>query len=129
VIEGLRVLPWFQDALKDNADVMPLPCNECIERVDPVLRQHMGCAFLPPVEGAVVWDAEGKVSPPPTTCPRYTTSLPDVADIVRAWQWHEKGELAVVAPAPSQALLDGVELFSDAMAVWRDTRPKKGGAS
>lgn len=93
MIEGVRVLPWFQDAVRRNKAEQEvfLDCERCMNDNPEFLRRSMGCGYLP---GAV------RAGPGPdgfegelTTCVGYTTKLPEVIEVSRARLWFEKGQV------------------------------------
>lgn len=93
MIEGVRVLPWFQDAVRRDRAAMAqfLDCESCMKDNPEFLRREMGCGYLP---GAVRTGAppdgfEGEL----TTCVGYTTKLPEVIEVSRARLWFDKGQL------------------------------------
>jgi hypothetical protein len=83
----------------------------------------MACGFMARSEGQVsAWQpkddfVDGNDDPVLLEiCPGYTTELPDVVDVARAYLHWDKGQLGIATgdvdlPA---ALLDGIELLSSA---------------
>lgn len=105
------------------------------------MRRAMGCGWLPRSDE----DAQRPPHVPLsereglhelTTCPVYTTELPDVVDIVTAWMHWSKGQLSVPLAGldPSPALIHGVELLEGSVKAhdtWQRLeaeRRRKGGA-
>jgi hypothetical protein len=68
-----------------------------------------------------------------TTCPGYTTMLPEVIEAARARTHWEKGQLeAFCGGEPTEQLVVAVEIFDAAVgqyAYWRATPSKKGGGA
>jgi hypothetical protein len=93
----------------------------------PQIRQSMVCPYEGPPSaelrafGAVAKAPPGYDGPPLTVCPGYTTSLPETIELARAWAWSEKGELRTYCDGqPSEAVIDGVDIFAAAVAELRD---------
>lgn len=87
-------------------------CEKCMQSTTRLTRQAMACGYEPPAPPpmrAIAWTHDGYGGPQPSTCPGYTTRLPDVLEITRARYHWSKGNLAVFAPAPTDALLIGIE--------------------
>jgi hypothetical protein len=100
VIEGLRVLPAYQDARNQPAPNAPpvasKTCEECQKLVPADVRQSMGCGFEPPIEKPrAIWQPAWWVDRglKATACPAYTTSLPVVREIVDAYPHWKNGTL------------------------------------
>lgn len=113
------------------------PCATCIEQNDRDTRQEAACGFLPSLEGAVPWHHEGMVDHgiEIETCPRYTTTLPDVVDVAFAHRHYEKGGLVSVEKlcggyALPRPLIEGIEKLDSAVAerdAWKLAKKGKGG--
>jgi hypothetical protein len=88
VIEGVRLLPWLQEAARrEPAEVRYfLDCKTCMESLTEDSRRQMGCGYLPAATGV---KPAGR---PPgldetlelTACIGYTTKLPEVIEVSRA---------------------------------------------
>ena len=63
-------------------------------------------------------------------CPGYSTSLPETIEIARAWSWRTDLRVFTGGAWPTQALVEGVELFDawvNDLSVKRVTPRSKGG--
>ncbi len=119
MIEGTRALPWLQETRSNGTDPMAFDCTTCMQQTDENLRAHMHCGWI--VESRHV----GDYAPQPhagyphndTTCPGYTTALPDVIGIATAYMHWDKGDvrLATAGAEPSQALADGLITLAQAV--------------
>ncbi len=112
MIEGLRVLPWFQDARRKNPDGMSLlsNCDECQRREPVQVRERMGCGYLPPSEHARPW-AHPSYGEKVKHCPGYVCKLPEVIEVARARRHWRNGELRSFAHGqPSDDLMALVEV-------------------
>ncbi len=114
MIEGLRVLPWIQDALSKDKEHFD-PCDVCMQNNSVEIRQEMGCGFEP--RGPVVrpWMHTG-MSFEPQHCPVYTTALPEVHDVMLAVGSCGQGGLATLpvlcgGSCPPRALTSGCQLL------------------
>lgn len=101
-------------------------------------RQQLGCGYAPPPSphlASIVrpWAGLGYRGPRPTTCPGYTTNLPEVVEIARAHRHWSKGSLeAFCGGPPPEAVITGVEIFDAAMGeleAWRATPASQGGGA
>jgi hypothetical protein len=102
-------------------------------------RLAVGCGYEPPAPPSVrdsVWDpprGELGTDVEVTTCPGYTTMLPEVIEAARARSHWEKGQLeAFCGDEPSEPLVVAVEMFDAAVgqySYWRSTSKKKGGGA
>lgn len=121
--EGLRALPWLEDARRDEA--LFLRCDFCLENADEAQRRALGCGWLPPHEDAQPWQHRGDKTPSTdeipayTTCAGYTTRLPDVVDAATAWSWWDKGQLHLLVAEPSPALRDGIDELAAAIGAYQ----------
>jgi len=109
-------------------------------------RQTWGCAYEPPPSenvrrlvqipapsGCKVRAATDEEPAFPSVCPGYTTRLPEVIEIARAWFHHSKGAIAAFCNGqPRGALLGGIEILDSATnecQAWAMDNPvKKAGA-
>lgn len=93
MIEGVRLLPWLQEAAhRDRAAVaVYLDCEKCMRDQSTEARRLMGCGYMA--------DAPLPAGRPPgyesdlTVCMGYSTSLPEVIETSRARLWWDKGAL------------------------------------
>ncbi len=102
-------------------------------------RQLLGCGFVPPPANPRLlpmvrpWAGLGYRGDQPTTCPGYTTGLPEVVEIARARLHWSKGQLDVFvggAGDVSEAMIAGIELLEDAdnrRRNWAMTPTSEGG--
>jgi hypothetical protein len=99
------------------------------------MRQQMACGYevaAPPGIEAQAWSGLGYKGPAPATCPGYTTTLPEVIEVARAWRWWDKGELArfVRGDEVSDDLILGIDVFEGAVRElerWLLTPADRGG--
>lgn len=138
MIEGLRQLPWFESAARDEAMSVAMfrNCEKCMRDYPRSQRQEMACGYEEPIAGALAWRHRGYAcdeETQPTTCPGYTTRLPEVIEAARAYVHWEKGELGsfVGRKPPHRHLLTLVEVVAgeaNAVNAWKMRNPKKEGA-
>lgn len=135
MIEGLRLLPWFQEAARRDLLGPLSDCEQCMSTRASSTRQLLGCGYEPPPADALApmvqpWSGLGYEGPAPTVCPGYSTNLPEVAEVNRAHFHWSKGALGLLHPAPTDALLRGVEVLDIAngnVRAWLMTPRSKGG--
>lgn len=87
----------------------------------PITRQFAACPFTPVNVRVkpVPWSpATGYAGPAPTTCPGFTTSLPEVVETARGWVHWSKGQLdQFVGPGgATDELLQRIEMLDGAIA-------------
>lgn len=110
-----------------------LDCANCLERVDEPLRREMGCGWLTrgDDEPVMPWrHSDDRGGHTFTTCPGYTTEIPEVADIAHAYAHWEKGQLRDALPegqGASRALIDGLEILHGAVTRLVNRPIPKGG--
>jgi len=124
VIEGLRVLPWLQDAQENEPYVTPTNCKDCHAETGGEagvqLRREMGCGYEAPLEEpGSVWAHRG-MTERPRHCSVYTTSLPDVTDIALSVVSCGQGGLATLpvlcgGANPPRSLIGGCQILNGAM--------------
>lgn len=95
MIEGLRVAPGFYDALRSGDIVSHLSnCDTCQAEHSAASREGIGCGWLPLVDGAQPMTPEGLPAEVAlTTCPGYTTRLPQVIEAGEARMHADKHTL------------------------------------
>ena len=95
-------------------------------------RQVMGCGYEPPPADArmpvIPWSHAGYRGDPPTTCPGYTASLPDVIEAARARFWKHDLRAFTGGEQPSAALLGAIEVLEAESNNVRDHEWPKDGA-
>ena len=132
MIEGLRLLPWFQSAERDEPNNVShmKDCGDCMLTRTVAQRQDMACGYESPTEHGYAWRHRGfscSVETQPTICPGYTTRLPEVSEVAEWFAlWKHFG--AAIGPKPSAglrrlALMLGAEV--GALEGWRINNPKK----
>lgn len=139
MIEGLRLLPWFQEAARRNSHAVEhlTDCDTCMQTRSVSTRQTMACGFAPPAPAGVAaaWSFEygARHAPRATTCIGYLLRLPEVREIVYGWKHWEKGQLAIYAQGdPTELLVAGVGIFDDAaksLQSWKSTPKNEGGGA
>ena len=104
-------------------------------------RQQIGCGFEPLIQlRSVSLPPSGKLgfeglnydgTGDPTVCPGYTTALPEVREVARAYSWREIGELrSFTGGQPSEKLVEALDVFGREVARyerWAMTPAKDGG--
>ncbi len=137
-MEGLRLLPWWQDAIRRELLGAKAKCVTCMESLSEEQRQLAGCGYAPqPPERLRVfvepWAGLGYTGPKPTVCPGYSTNLPEVIETARARLHWSKGELlSFTRGTPSEALTTGIEFLEHAANeahLWSITPRSKGGGA
>lgn len=106
MIEGLRLLPWLQQAARSNATAVSIytDCEACMNVRPAYVRQTMRCGYEPALADARLsstWWPSGFSGFPQedgtpgvaSTCPGYTTKLPEVVEASRLHWWWGKGQL------------------------------------
>lgn len=98
MIEGLRLLPWLQEATRRNPESVAHlnDCTRCKSMFQPQMRQCLGCGFETPVEHATPWAPEGWTGESPKHCVGYTTRLPEVSETSEARFYLKHGSLSVL---------------------------------
>lgn len=120
MIEGLALLAPWQEAIRRKTQAFA-NCTDCKAGTSEMVRQSMACPYeAAPPEGLRPFvrppDVEG-ATVTPTVCPGYTTSLPEVIELARAWDWREHGSLRDFCGGyPTEATKRGVELFAGYVA-------------
>lgn len=68
-------------------------CDQCMRDYPRQTRQALGCGYEPRIDHAQPWQPEAWKGPSPTTCPGYTTTLPEVREGIEARHYLDKGSL------------------------------------
>lgn len=131
MIEGLRLLPWLQERIRNDRETVGylIDCDRCMQNNSAQIRQAMGCGWEPRIEGARPWQHEGYTDAAPTACAGYTTKLPEVIEINRARLHWSKGALREFCgdQQPSELLMRGIEILEGAAneaSCWRPEENK-----
>ena len=127
MIEGLRLLPWLQERVRNDRQIVEylIDCDKCMASTERIQRQAMGCGWEPRNPGAVVtpWTHQGYTDTAPTTCVGYTTKLPEVIEINRARLHWKCGSIREFCKgAPTDNIQRGVEILEGAAneaSCWR----------
>lgn len=115
MIEGVRLLPWFQESARKSKGAMRYlsDCKLCMEDNPEEIRRMMGCGFIPdaPAPSTKPNGCELEVS----VCVGYTTKLPEVAEVTRARMWWDKAQLrewcdGEEPTAPLRACIEELEI-------------------
>lgn len=115
-------------------------CDRCMQILTRHDRQLIGCGFEPPpnpefVDFVRVWDPPrsriGFEGPELTTCPGYTTSLPEVHEVIEARVHWTKGQLDLFCDEkPTKQLLQSIvilEAEANRFQNWVSTKASEGG--
>ncbi len=150
MIEGARLLPWFQEAQRSRPAAVKhyTDCQRCMKTNDLQMRQSMGCGYEPALAGAQPWrpdgfergrpvsedDPLGRHERDPEVCVGYVVSMREVIEASRARLHWEKGTLREWCmgsePTPGLLLaLEELECESSAMQAHRMEQAGKGGKS
>lgn len=127
-LEGLRLLPWLQDAISRSPDLPIANCTKCMKNLDASERQALGCGYEPPVAHAVPWSPpRGKRA---TMCAGYLCSLPTVIEASRLRAHAKHGALAAACHEgpPTPHTLDAILLIDaelNALEAWRFDEAKR----
>lgn len=98
MIDGLRVLPWLEDARRKDPTL--LDCKMCMERNTDATRERMGCGWLPRIDPDRVrtWSFGIDGLDSCETCPGYVAPLPDVIDVRETYPHWKTGQVASCVP-------------------------------
>lgn len=121
MIEGLRVLPYWQQMLSETPQDARRDCGTCMKRHDVQIRKRMGCGHEPRLPGRIgmwapmpiveEWNAQDPAlrDPDPVMhCPGYTTRLPEVQEVALCYPQYRARYLAeFLAETPSPEILYG----------------------
>lgn len=125
MIEGLRILPWLQERIRNDKQTVAtlIDCERCMATNTKLIRQHMGCGYETRSEFSRPWVHQGYSDEMPTTCPGYTTKLPEVIEINRARLHWKQGELRDhCGDVPTENIYRGIEILEGAAneaSCWR----------
>jgi hypothetical protein len=139
----MRQLPWFQEAVRrnDTGASNLTDCDRCMQTTTQLRRQLIRCGYEPPLtrirlpEPLRPWShsADPHASTY-TTCPGYTTKLPEVVEASHAhahWNKHDI-RIATGGDEPNRALVMAVEVVAgaaNATQEWLMTPASKGGGA
>ncbi len=129
LIEGIRLLPFYQEAIDQR--LRPKDCETCMRTTSIQTRRELGCAYEPALERATPWTPRYWVDKDlaATVCPGYTTTLPEVAEVVEAFPQWEKGALTehLDGEPPTRALLDLLRVMKAGISEFEMSKIKKDG--
>lgn len=117
MIQGLRLLPWLQEATRRNPDAVAhySDCDKCKGMLSREVRQSIGCGYEPENENATPWTPEGWTGESPTVCVGYATKLPEVLETTEARFYLKHGSLGVLVGGElSDALRVSIRLLENA---------------
>lgn len=132
------VLSWLQEATRrDRASVARYSdCETCMQTTPLTTRQALGCGYAPRSElvRVMVWDNPARDpggDHPLTTCPGYTTKLPEVRETSYARLHWKNSQLELWARGEVvDHQLDAItilEASSQGVEAWLMTPKAKGG--
>lgn len=137
----MRQLPWFQEAVrrKDPGVSLLTDCDRCMQTTTQLRRQLIKCGHEPALvnirEPLRPWThAADEHADKHTTCPGYTTKLPEVIEASHAhahWNKHDI-RVATGGAEPTHALVTAVEVIAGAASAvqeWCMTPASKGGGA
>lgn len=136
----MRQLPWFQEAVRrrDPGALSLTDCDRCMQTTTQYRRQLIRCGHEPLLtirlpEPLRPWTHQGdEHGPKHTTCPGYTTKLPEVIEASHANAWASKHDIRVATHGeePTPALVLAVEVVAgaaNAVQEWLMTPASQGG--
>jgi hypothetical protein len=119
VIEGLRVLPGYQDALADFKATNMGDCDTCMKHHTPERRQLMRCGRLPRSTGrSSAWVPPYLRDDLTTleTCPTYTTTLAEVEEVRQVYPAFKAGYAAeLLGEVPTPETIAGCVVLDNAV--------------
>lgn len=147
MIRGLRIRPWLLEQRERNPGSIShlLDCERCMREQDPLIRQTMGCGYLPPPPSNIPvrpWDGsslgreiraderdeKGRIRLP--VCPGYVCSLPEVLEASWAHEYWKNGELTQFCEGQSTPQLrDAIHILASEQSqaqAWASKNPKGG---
>lgn len=128
------MLPWLQERARNDRPTVEhiLDCDVCrglkqshnVRPTTQIVRQSWGCGLEPrnPSVRPSPWMHPGYTDETPTTCPGYTTKLPEVIEISRL-RWGKAHE----RPGLTERAQQGVMILDGAVNeanCWRPTEGK-----
>lgn len=95
MIEGLRLLPWFYEAVNHDPEGMAMlsDCENCKASMTRSARRAIACGYEVESAGALAWDHRVHKGNAPAVCAGYTCKLPEVVEIARAYAHWENGSI------------------------------------
>ena len=117
-----------------NKDPRILDCGYCKETNDAEQRAKYSCPFVPKAK----WHKTSQPLPipgqpddfEPERCPGYAVHDPRAIEVATGYAWREKGCLESRFPAPSDMLMDLIDIFNGAVVHtgdWTITEIKRRG--
>lgn len=130
MIEGLRLLPWLQERIRNDRNVVEylIDCDKCMVTTERIQRQMIGCGWEPRNPGVCVsaWTHAGYTDARPTTCAGYTTKLPEVIEINRArLHWNKGAIREFCGKRPNENIQRGIEILEGAANEANCWRPEE----
>lgn len=118
-------MPWLQERIRNDRKTVEnlINCEKCMSEVSGQTRRYMGCGYEPPLDGARAWMHEGYTDEPPTTCPGYTTKLPEVIEINRL-RLHWSKFAGFKDSEPTEQVKRGIEILEGAVNEANCWRPE-----
>ena len=128
MIEGLRALPWLQERIRSDRSAVGylLDCDKCMSSNSQIVRQSLACGYEPRNEAVrpCAWTHQGYTDETPTTCPGYTTKLPEVIEINRLrLHWSKFGGFK--DNEPTENVKRGIEILEGSVNEANCWRPEK----
>ena len=111
MIEGIRALPWIEEARSKDGQSDFLTCETCMQSNGYQMRRVMKCGFIPVDEHVpgMHWQPDAFDL---TVCAGYSTALPEVLDAVKNYDNYESGNLHYSCGGdPPPVLLDAISLL------------------
>jgi hypothetical protein len=138
VIEGLRVLPFWQQLMSETLSDPRRDCETCMAKNDSKRRQTWGCGYEPRLPGRLgLWsptplvDECNEESPetrdpdPVMHCAGYTTGLNEVREVAVAHPQYLKHYLTeFLSEPPTAPTLYGHAVLERAHGLWETQRMK-----
>ena len=129
------MLPWYEHARRDPDALVISDCRKCLGSQPRMVRQSLACHYEPKIDNAHPWDHQGRKPAPyedkqPKMCAGYVCTLPQVVEARRAHLHWNKGQLDVIAPEPTERLVECIEIYhyaSNSLESWLMTPRSKGG--
>jgi hypothetical protein len=130
------MLPWLQEATRRDRDTVARysDCESCMQKTPLITRQALGCGYAPRTGLARIWDNPARDPNNDrklTTCPGYTTKLPEVLETSYARLHWKNSQLETWARGEVvDHQLDAItilEAASQAVESWLLTPKEKGG--